>query len=261
MTIATRPRSSLRFRGRSFLAIVLTPEMPVEGWLAEVDAWLARTPGFLAGKPLVVDVTGLALQKSDFRTLLSELRARSVSLLGVEGVEPSWLGDGDPPLLTGGRTAGMVELPDSAPPAPTASASKSAYPTAVSPRNGAAPQPAAEPVAAAPKASSTLLIETSVRSGQAIVHPDGDVTVVGSVASGAEIVAGGSIHIYGTLRGRALAGMYGNGKARIFCRRLEAELVAIDGFYKVADELEPQLHKKAVQAWLEGGTVKIMTLD
>jgi septum site-determining protein MinC len=100
-----------------------------------------------------------------------------------------------------------------------------------------------------------------VRSGQAIVHPEGDVTVVGSVASGAEIVAGGSIHIYGTLRGRALAGMYGNGKARVFCRRLEAELVAIDGFYKVADELEPYLHKKAVQAWLEGGTVKIMTLD
>jgi septum site-determining protein MinC len=81
------------------------------------------------------------------------------------------------------------------------------------------------------------------------------------VASGAEIVAGGSIHIYGTLRGRALAGMYGNGRARVFCRRLEAELVAIDGFYKVADELEPYLHKKAVQAWLEGGTVKIMTLD
>lgn len=239
--------------------------MPVEGWLAEVDAWLARTPGFLAGKPLVVDVTGLVMQETDFRTLLSELKARSVSLLGVEGVEPSWLGDGDPPLLTGGRTAGMVELPDSAPAAPasTASASKSAYPTAVSPRNGVARQPAAPAPAQpeAPKASSTLLIETSVRSGQAIVHPDGDVTVVGSVASGAEIVAGGSIHIYGTLRGRALAGMYGNGKARIFCRRIEAELIAIDGFYKVADELEPQLQKKAVHAWLEGGTVKIMTLD
>jgi septum site-determining protein MinC len=257
VTIATRPRSSLRFRGRSFLAIVLTPEMPVAGWLAEVDAWLARTPGFLAGKPLVVDVTGLPLERQDFRTLLSELKARSVALLGVEGVEPTWLGDGDPPLLTGGRTAGMVELPDS-PPAP--GSAKSAYPTAVSPRAASSPPGIAQP-APVPKPSGTLLIETSVRSGQAIVHPDGDVTVVGSVASGAEIVAGGSIHIYGTLRGRALAGMYGNGKARIFCRRLEAELVAIDGFYKVADELEPYFHKKAVQAWLEGGTVKIMTLD
>ena len=257
VTIATRPRSSLRFRGRSFLAIVLTPEVPVEGWLAEVDAWLARTPGFLAGKPLVVDVTGLALGKDQFRTLLSELKARRVALLGVEGVEASWLGDGDPPLLTGGRTAGMVEIPDSG--STAAGAPRSAYPTAASPRAASAPKPSAAP--ATPKASSTLLIETSVRSGQAIVHPDGDVTVVGSVSSGAEIVAGGSIHIYGTLRGRALAGMYGNGRARIFCRRIEAELIAIDGFYKVADELEPHLQKKAVQAWLEGGTVRIMTLD
>ncbi|HUF45107.1 MAG TPA: hypothetical protein VMN43_07165, partial [Aestuariivirgaceae bacterium] len=109
MTIATRPRSSLRFRGRSFLAIVLTPEMPVEGWLAEVDAWLARTPGFLAGKPLVVDVTGLPLGKDAFRALMAELKTRSVSILGVEGADPSWLGEGFPPLLTGGRTAGVVE--------------------------------------------------------------------------------------------------------------------------------------------------------
>ena len=221
VTIATRPRSSLRFRGRSFLAIVLTPEMPVAGWLAEVDAWLARTPGFLAGKPLVVDVTGLALGKEAFRALLSELKARDVAILGVEGADPSWLGEGYPPLLTGGRTSGIVELPDSAAP-------RSAYPTAASPRAAAAAMPA--PAPASPKTSSTLLIEASVRSGQAIVHPDGDVTVVGSVASGAEIVAGGSIHIYGTLRGRALAGMYGNARARIFCRRIEAELIAIDGF-------------------------------
>lgn len=233
--------------------------MPVAGWLAEVDAWLARTPGFLAGKPLVVDVSGLPIGKDELRGLLSELKARSVTILGVEGVESSWLGDGYPPLLTGGRTAGMVEFPDPSSPSGLPSG-KSAYPTASSPRSASAPV-LPSPVPAAPKSSSTLLIETSVRSGQAIVHPDGDVTVVGSVSSGAEIVAGGSIHIYGTLRGRALAGMYGNGRARIFCRRIEAELIAIDGYYKVADELEPHLQKKAVQAWLEGGTVKIMTLD
>ncbi len=255
VTIAIRPRSSLRFRGRSFLAIVLTPEMPVDGWLAEVDAWLARTPGFLAGKPLVVDVTGLPLGKDELRSLLSELKARSVVILGVEGADPAFLGEGYPPLLTGGRSAGVVELAESGAPA-----GKSAYPTASSPRTASAPI-LPTPAPAAPRTPTTLLIESSVRSGQAIVHPDGDVTVVGSVASGAEIVAGGSIHIYGTLRGRALAGMYGNARARIFCRRIEAELIAIDGFYKVADELEPHLQKKAVQAWLESGTVKIMTLD
>lgn len=239
MTVATSPRSSLRFRGRSFLAIVLTPEVPVDGWLAELDAWLTRTPGFLAGKPLVVDVSGLALSKDEFRALIADLKARNVTILGVEGAKPSWLGDGFPPLLTGGRTSGEIDVTDS----PTA------------------PAPAAAAPTPSPKTGSSLLVESSVRSGQSIVHPEGDVTVLGSVASGAEIVSGGSIHVYGALRGRALAGMYGNGRARIFCRRMDAELIAIDGFYKVADEVDPTLHTKAVQAWLEGGTVKIQTLD
>jgi septum site-determining protein MinC len=86
------------------------------------------------------------------------------------------------------------------------------------------------------------------------------VTVIGSVASGAEIVAGGSIHIYGTLRGRAMAGTTGNTSARIFCRKLEAELIAIDGFYKTAEDMEPDLRGRAVQIWLEGGTVRTGTL-
>ena len=71
------------------------------------------------------------------------------------------------------------------------------------------------------------MIEDPVRSGQSVVFMEGDVTVVGSVGSGAEIVAGGSIHVYGTLRGRALAGATGNARARIFCHRVEAELLAI----------------------------------
>ena len=75
-----------------------------------------------------------------------------------------------------------------------------------------------------------------MRSGQSIVFIEGDVTVLGSVGSGAEIVAGGSIHVYGTLRGRAMAGATGNARARIFCHRIEAELLAIDGYYKTADE-------------------------
>ena len=76
-----------------------------------------------------------------------------------------------------------------------------------------------------------------MRSGQSVIFPEGDVTVLGSVGSGAEIVAGGSIHIYGTLRGRAIAGATGNARARIFCRKLEAELLAIDGLYKTADDM------------------------
>ena len=80
-------------------------------------------------------------------------------------------------------------------------------------------------------------------------------TIIGSVASGAEIIAGGSVHIYGTLRGRAMAGSLGNASARIFCRKLEAELVAIDGIYKMAEDMAPGLRGQSVQLWLEGDSI------
>jgi septum site-determining protein MinC len=85
------------------------------------------------------------------------------------------------------------------------------------------------------------MIEDPVRSGQSVVFMEGDVTILGSVGSGAEIVAGGSIHVYGALRGRALAGATGNGRARIFCHRVEAELLAIDSYYRTADEIDDSM--------------------
>jgi septum site-determining protein MinC len=87
------------------------------------------------------------------------------------------------------------------------------------------------------------------------------VTVVGSVASGAEIVAAGSIHVYGALRGKVLAGAYGNRSARIFCRKLEAELMAIDGHYIVADEIDAHLRRAPIQAWLDCDELKITTMN
>ena len=86
-------------------------------------------------------------------------------------------------------------------------------------------------------------------------------TVVGSVASGAEVIAGGSIHVYGSLRGRAIAGSMGNAKARIFCRKFEAELVAIDGLYKTADEMGKDLRGRPVQARLDGDAIVTAALD
>ncbi len=104
------------------------------------------------------------------------------------------------------------------------------------------PQPA-EPPAPLP----SLLIDRPIRSGQSILFEDGDVIVVGSIASGAEVMAGGSVHVYGALRGRALAGVRGFGQARIFCRRLEAEMVAIDHLYRTAEHWGAGLHGAAVQ--------------
>ena len=86
-------------------------------------------------------------------------------------------------------------------------------------------------------------------------------TVLGSVGSGAEIVAGGSIHIYGALRGRAMAGVNGNSAARIFCQKIEAELLAIDGYYQTAEQIDANLRNRPAQAWLEGDIMKITALN
>ncbi|MBN9217733.1 MAG: septum site-determining protein MinC [Mesorhizobium sp.] len=109
-------------------------------------------------------------------------------------------------------------------------------------------------------AAGTLMIKTPIRSGQSVFHPHGDVIVLGSVASGSEIVAGGSIHVYGTLRGRAIAGSEGNISARIFCRKNEAELLAVDGWYTTAEEMEGVSRGKAVQAFLENDALCVMPL-
>jgi septum site-determining protein MinC len=122
----------------------------------------------------------------------------------------------------------------------------------------------ARPVEMQPTARAavqSIIIKQPVRSGQSVIFPEGDVTIVGSVASGAEIVAGGSIHVYGTLRGRALAGSVGNASARIFCRKLEAELLAIDGLYKTAEDMDRKLLGQAVQFWLEGDAIMAEALN
>lgn len=127
---------------------------------------------------------------------------------------------------------------------------------AAQPRSTNAGQGAAEMSAAA----GTLMIKAPIRSGQSVFHPHGDVIVLGSVASGSEIVAGGSIHVYGTLRGRAIAGSEGNISARIFCRKNEAELLAVDGWYTTAEEMEGVSRGKAVQAFLDNDALCVVPL-
>ncbi len=122
-----------------------------------------------------------------------------------------------------------------------------------------APPPAAAPTGAVPQPGRMQL--TTVRSGQQLYAENCDLTVLSTVGAGAEVIADGSIHIYGTLRGRALAGAQGNEGARIFCRDFHAELVAIAGRYKVLDDIPDNLRGKAVQIWLEQDQIMIAALD
>ncbi len=100
---------------------------------------------------------------------------------------------------------------------------------------------------------STLVIGDMVRSGRQIYAPGGDLVVTAMVSAGAELLADGHIHVYGTLRGRALAGLSGDANARIFCLSLEAELVSIAGLYRVNEDFDPAIVRKPVQIYLKEG--------
>jgi septum site-determining protein MinC len=101
------------------------------------------------------------------------------------------------------------------------------------------------------------LIAQPVRSGQQIYAPDGDITIIGSVSNGAELLADGSVHVYGALRGRVLAGINNNEQARIFCNSLEADLISIAGQFKISENIDPKFWKKQVQIYLTNGKLEI----
>lgn len=226
-------RQLMRLRGRSYVAFVFSPIMPIVNWLDEIDATLARSPGFFIGRPIVVDLSAVDLSPHGIAHLVSNLESRGIRVLGLEGVEATGLDAGLPPVLSGGRGC-VVEQ--------------------VEPKRVEIQPPPPPP-------TSSLLLQNPVRSGQRIVFTEGDVTVLGSVGSGAEIVAGGSIHVYGTLRGRAMAGINGNSDARIYCQKIEAELLAIDGYYQTAEDIGETLRRQPAQAWLDGDVLRITPLN
>jgi septum site-determining protein MinC len=226
--IAKATRQSFRMRGRSFVALAFCPVVPIAGWLEEIDATLAGSPGFFVGKSVVLDLSAVDLSQSAIAHLIKSLEQRNIRILGIDGVDAAHLTTSMPPLLTGGRDCLLVQNEPKKP--------------------EAKPKPI------------SLMLDNPVRSGQSIFS-EGDVTVLGSVASGAEIVAGGSIHVYGALRGRAMAGFSGNTAARIFCQKIEAELLAINGYYQTAEEIDLALRNRPAQAWLEGTVIKLTPLS
>jgi len=153
------------------------------------------------------------------------------------------------PLLAKFRAS--YEYSDAPAPAPAAPAE---------PAKKAAPESAPAPVAPKAAAEPGLMQATPVRSGQQLYAQNRDLTVCAMVGAGAEVIADGSIHIYGALRGRALAGAGGNANARIFCREFHAELVAVAGTYKVLEEVPANLVGKPVQIWLDDGKLRIEEL-
>jgi septum site-determining protein MinC len=240
----------VRVRGRSFMALVIAPEAPFGDWFAALDQQMRSAAGFFSDRPVVADLAAIFEDVGQEAVLvaLDGLEARGLRVIGVEGVRPTLLAAtrwGRLPTNLHGRDVAREPSADLV------------VATVAQPPD-AAPS-AAAPIAAAPTAPS-LLIDRPVRSGQSVVFEEGDVTVVGAVASGAEVIAGGSIHVYGALRGRAIAGLKSGQGARIFCRKLEAELVGVDRLYRTAEHWGADLHGRAVQVRCDRGALRLSAL-
>ena len=203
----------------------------MELWIEALQQQISRAPSFFESRPVVVDLSGMQGDGQDLTQFIENLASYDLRIIGVEGHDDSWTNInawGRPPLLGTARIDRSVIVPEDDAPPPS--------------------EPAPLP---------SLLVREPVRSGQSIVFEHGDVTVLGAIGSGAEVIAAGSIHVYGALRGRAIAGFNGGHDMRIFCRRLDPELLAIDGIYTTADDLDASLRLKPAQAWLEGEVLRV----
>lgn len=229
------PKKALEFKGRMLSltrARILDPD--VAAITTQLQDFARQMPQAVKGMPVVLEADTAV----DLGGVIAAMREVGMQPLGVA----------DGPLAEGARAWGLPVLPAEAP----GRAARTAAP---------APEAPALAGAAATARRTTRIITEPVRSGQQIYVSDADLIVLNAVSPGAEVVADGCVHVYGVLRGRAIAGARGDASARIFCRRFEAELVAVAGVYAVAEQMQGELRGKPVQVWLADGKLKIERLD
>lgn len=237
----------LQIRGRFLTAVVV----PVSGGAGEafyagLDALLQQSPQFFADAPLVLDMAGAPgfEDEAAFEDLLSALRDRRLTPIGIQNAS----GEQEAAAFS----AGIASLPAGRD--RPVSTPRAVEPAQAETALAETTEPQDDPT------SGTLIVTEPVRSGQRIFADRGDLVVVSSVSSGAELVALGNIHVYGRLRGRAIAGVGGDTSARIFCQGLEAELIAIAGYYKTSEGFGAAFAKGRVQAFLKQDTLAIEAL-
>lgn len=239
------PASELKF-GQVGVANLRLKRLDAIAMSAELAAKLTSAPQLFLRTPVILDLSHLPAlpTRDEVRGVLDRIRAA--------GMLPVGLSYG---TTENEELARSLELPLFA-------KFRAAFERAGEPMAEPPSAPAATPAAAQPKkatsqppgraAAPSLHQDSPVRSGQQVYARGGDLVATKLVANGAEVIADGSIHVYGALRGRALAGAQGDESARIYCQEFHAELVSIAGRYRVFEDLPEDLRGKPVQAWLEG---------
>jgi septum site-determining protein MinC len=218
----------------------------------QLRAKLLQMPGFFQDAPVVLDLAGIldSLHLLPLPSLAHVLRSMRVVPVGVTGVP-----DEGRDFV---RSAGLSLLQAGT---GTAAKPREEAPAAAPPRAEARPRPPELPT---PRPENPhrppVVLRTAVRSGQEVYARQTDLIVMAPVNPGAQIFADGHIHIYSTLRGRAMAGAQGLTDARIYVQKLEPELVAIAGAYLMADDIPADRRGRACQVYLENGECKIAPL-
>jgi septum site-determining protein MinC len=209
--------------------------------LDELTGRIAAAPHFFRRTAVCLDLSALETlpEIAEVRGVVEALRRAGMLAIGLSGdaaaLTPASLAL-NLPILSSFRTPGRP-VPVVQPPTSAAAASESEPPA---------------PAEATAQAPAALLHLQPVRSGQRLYARDRDLIIVAGVGPGAEVMADGCVHIYGTLRGRAMAGAHGQSAARVFCQEFYAELVSIAGVFRVFETLPSELAGRPVQAWLEG---------
>lgn len=227
----SRSRTALEIKGRMLSVTrvrVLDPD--AAAIRAQLEQFARQMPQAVKGMAVVID----SESDTDLAALLDTMRGL--------GMQPLAVSEG--PLAQAARGLGLPVV------------SKDAGKPAPAPAPAETPTRAAAAPAEAPRRSARVIAEP-VRSGQQIYAEHGDLIVLNTVSPGAEVLADGCVHVYGKLGGRAIAGARGDESARIFCRKMEAELVAIAGIYAVSEQIKEGPHGKPAMAYLEHGRLKI----
>jgi septum site-determining protein MinC len=215
-----------------------------------------QAPSFFIHSPVVIDLQEFTGDELDFPALTKVISSLKMHMIGVRG--------GSPELHALATECDLAVL--------TVGAARSPEKTSVDQAIDTSKQPNASNVVTEvnddpqePEQPDLVMftsetISTPIRSGQRRYTRNGDLIALAQVSEGAELMADGNIHIYGTLRGRALAGVQGDTSARIYCQNLQAELVAIAGHYQVSEDIDDDLRNQPVQIYLNDQTLVIEKL-
>jgi len=225
------PQSSAQLKGSLFpLSVLQLEDSNLDNLQQQLASKLAQAPSFFYRAPLVVNIDKIGDETLDFSLLKQSIEEKDFICVGIC--------NGSTLQKQQARMAGLATLQQ-----PKPNNAMTSIPAA----NDKAPdpiQPTEEPTRAA------KIVKQNIRSGQQIYAQGCDLVIIGSVGNGAEVISDGSIHIYGKLRGRAIAGAKGNKDSAIFCQSIEAELVSIAGTYWLSEAI-PQTH------WQHAGFIKL----